>query len=78
MSQRREQVDESIVVNLQLRVDIKSFSNHNGFGTHQVKNAIEEFKDEISSELISRLENGEETGEFLQSVDFVNFEVLKR
>jgi hypothetical protein len=77
MSQRTENVNEEFVINLQVKVSIDSFSNHNGFGIGQIDSAIEEFKDEISNELLSKLVDEFQMQEFLQSVDFVSYEVTK-
>ena len=75
MSQRTKNVDEEMLVNLRVKVTLKSFSNHNGFNDEQVEQAKEEFKDEIIRHLNSKLEGGYEMDEFLYSVDFVNYEV---
>ena len=77
MSQRTENVNEDMIINLQVKVTIKSFSNHNGFGVGRIDRAIEEFKDEISNELLSKISNDFQMQEFLQSVDFVDYEVSK-
>lgn len=75
MSQRSEYVDEEIVVELKLKVTLNSFSNHDGFVNGQIKHAIEEFKEQIKKQLEYKI-NGEYCQqEFLQSVDFVNYEV---
>jgi len=75
MSQRSEQIDESMIINLKLEINIKSFSNHNGFKDGQIKQAIEEFKDCISKEIRNKIVNDYQMEEFLYSVDFVDFEV---
>lgn len=75
MSQRTREIDESVLINLQVNVTLKSFSNHDGFTEDQVKNAIEEFKDEIAKELTNKIADDYQMQEFLYSVDFVNYEV---
>lgn len=74
MSQRTQHVEEEIIVDLQFKVTIKSFSNHNGFKQGQIEMAIEEFKENIKKELEYKV-NGEYCQqEFLQSVDYVHYE----
>jgi len=75
MSQRSKSVDETIIVNLQLKVKLEQFSNHDGFKEGQIEKAIEEFKDEISNQLYYKIVNQYYQQEFLQTVDFVQFEV---
>jgi|688.fasta_scaffold529017_4 peptide subunit release factor RF-3 len=77
MSQRSKSVDETMLVNLQVKVNLESFSNHDGFKEGQLERAIEEFKDEISNQLYYKLENTYYQQEFLQSVDIVQFEVVR-
>jgi peptide subunit release factor RF-3 len=77
MSQRSKSVDETMLVNLQVKVNLESFSNHDGFKEGQLEKAIEEFKDEISNQLYYKLENTYYQQEFLQSVDIVQFEVVR-
>ena len=38
MSQITKNVDEDMLINLQVKVTLKSFSNHNGFNDKQKKN----------------------------------------
>ena len=75
MSQRTKNVDEEMLVNLQVKVTLKSFSNHNGFNDEQVEQAKEEFKYEIKNHLADKLGGEYEMEEFLCSVDFVNYEI---
>jgi len=75
MSQRTREIDESVLINLQVNVTLKSFSNHDGFTEDQVKNAIEEFKGEIAKELTNKIADDYQMQEFLYSVDFVDYEV---
>jgi hypothetical protein len=75
MSQRTENVDEEMLINLQVNVTLKSFSNHDGFSDKQVEKAKEEFKDEIMKHLTNKLADDYQMEEFLYSVDFVNYEV---
>lgn len=75
MSQRRKNVDEEMLINLQVKVTLKSFSNHNGFREGQIQRAKEEFKDEIMKHLINKLSDEYQMDEFLYSVDFVNYEI---
>ncbi len=77
MSQRSHSVDETILINLQVKVSLESFSNHDGFKDGQIERAVEEFKDEISNQLYYKLENTYYQQEFLQSVDFVQFDVVR-
>lgn len=77
MSQRNHSVDETILINLQVKVSLEEFSNHNGFKDGQIEKAIEEFKDEITNELYYKLENTYYQQEFLQTVDYVQFEVTR-
>ena len=75
MSQRIKNVDEEILINLQVKVTLNSFSNHNGFNDKQIGQAKEEFKDKIMKHLTNKLVNEYQMEEFLYSVDFVNYEV---
>lgn len=75
MSQRTKNVDEEMLINLQVNVTLKSFSNHNGFNDKQIEQAKEEFKDEIMKHLTNKLSDEYQMEEFLYSVDFVNYEV---
>ncbi len=77
MSQRTQNVNESINVDLKLKVIIKQFSNHNGFGNGQVDRAIDEFKEEIQKHLINMITEDYQMSEMLYSTDFVDFEVLE-
>jgi hypothetical protein len=77
MSQRSISVDETMLINLQVKVNLESFSNHDGFKDGQIEKAIEEFKEQIVGELYYRLENTYYQQEFLQSVDFAQFEVVR-
>ena len=75
MSQRTQQINEEIVVELKFKVKINSFSNHEGFKEGQVNKAIEEFKENIKKELEYIIEGEHSQQEFLQTVDFVTYEV---
>ncbi len=75
MSQRSKNVNEEIIVDLKFKVTIKSFSNHNGFKEGQIEQAIEEFKENIKKELECKVNGEYQQQEFLQSVDFVYYEV---
>lgn len=75
MSQRTEEVDESMLINLRVNVTIKKFSTHDGFFDGQVEQAKEEFEDEIANHLTKKLVNDYQMDEFLYSVDFVDYEV---
>ena len=75
MSQRTRSIEEEITIDLIFKVTLKSFSNHDGFSEKQIENAIEEFKEKIQKQ-IEYKSNGEYyQEEFLNSVDFVNYEV---
>lgn len=75
MSQRVQNLNEEIIVELKLRVNINSMSNHNGFSNGQITKAIDEFKDEIKKELQQNVCGTFQQQEFLQSVDFVSYTV---
>lgn len=75
MSQRSKNVNDEIVVDLKFKVTINSFSNHNGFKEGQLEKAIEEFKQQIKTELEYKVNGEYQQQEFLQSVDFVNYKV---
>jgi hypothetical protein len=75
MSQRVKNVGEEMLVNLQVKVNLNSFSNYDGFKEGQVEQAIEEFKSEIARELKNKLADHYQMQEFLYSVDFVNYEI---
>ena len=75
MSQRTHNLKKEITIDMIFKVTLKSFSNHNGFSEKQIENAIEEFKEKIQKQ-IEYKSNGEYyQEEFLNSVDFVNYEV---
>lgn len=76
MSQRSSDTfDIDFPLTLKLVVNDVKFSNHEGFKGDQIDRAIEEFKEKIESYLIDRVEREFYSIEFLNSVDFVNFEV---
>ena len=75
MSQRTQHVNKEIIVELKLKVTINDFSNHNGFSEKQIENAIEEFKEKIQKELEYKVDGKYYQEEFLNSVDFVNYEI---
>lgn len=75
MSQRIEYLEVPIDVELKVKVTIKSFSNHDGFFNGQIEKAIEEFKQEIKKELLYRITDEHQQQDFLQTVDYVTFEV---
>lgn len=76
MSQRSsDKFDIDFPLTLKLVVSDVKFSNHEGFKGDQLDRAIEEFKEKIESYLIDRVEREFYSIEFLNSVDFVNFEV---
>jgi hypothetical protein len=77
MSQRTHVLNENVVVNLQLNVNLKSLSNHNGFTQTQIENAINEFKENIQNELYDKIENEYNSEEFVYAVDYVNYTVTK-
>jgi hypothetical protein len=78
MSQRKQNVNIEISLNLPIKVRLKSLSNHNGFRQNQIDNAIEEFKERILEELMNKIENEYNQQEFIQSVDYVNYEVTSQ
>lgn len=75
MSQRTHQLNNEFTIDLKLKVKLKSFSNHNGFTEKQIKNAVEEFEEEIRKELEHKVCDDFQQGQFLESVGFVNYEV---
>jgi hypothetical protein len=75
MSQRTVRVDDEITVDLSFRVNIRSFSNHEGFYEGQVAGAIDEFTAKIRDELESKVCGEYQQQEFLDAVDFVTYEV---
>ena len=75
MSQRIHNLEKEITIDLNFKVTIKSVSNHNGFSEKQIENAIEEFKEKIQKQIEYKVNGGYYQEEFLNSVDFVNYEV---
>ena len=75
MSQRTKQVDKEFIIELKVKVTLNSFSNHNGFSQNQIDNAIEEFEETIKKQLEYKLNGEYYQQEFLNSVDFVQYEV---
>lgn len=78
MSQRTTNIDKEIIVDLSFKVTLKSFSNHDGFKNGQIEKAIEEFKDNIKKELEYIIEGEHGQQEFLETVDFVTYEVVPK
>lgn len=74
MSLRSRSVNEEIEVELKVRIKLTSFDHHNVVSDSQVTQAIQEFKDEIKSELKYKLD-GEYRQELLRSVHYVEYEV---
>lgn len=74
MGLRTKVINQEVIVDLKLKVNIESFSNHNGFNEGQVEMAIEEFKESINEMLKNKLCKNYQMEE-LQTVDFVNFSV---
>jgi len=77
MSQRTVEVNEEVLVTLQVKVKLNSFSNHEGLSSGKKEQAIKEFKEEIKGELLYELFEGNHNREFLNSVDFVDYDVIK-
>lgn len=75
MSQKIEYIKEEIEIDLKLQITINSFSNHNGFKEGQVKKAIQEFKENIQKEIEYKVNGEYQQQEFLETVDFVNYEI---
>lgn len=75
MSQRSKNIKEEIIVELKFKVVINSFSNHNGFKSGQIEQAVDEFKEQIKKQLECKVNGEYQQQEFLQSVDFVSYEV---
>ena len=75
MSQKRIKINEEIVLTMPLTIKIEEFSNHNGFTQKQIENAVEEFKQNILDEIENKICKDYYLEEFLQTVDFVNYEI---
>lgn len=75
MSQISKTVNQDIIVELELKVTINSFSNNNGFKDGQINQAIEEFREQIKNQLENKVNGGFQQQEFLQSVDYVSYDV---
>ncbi len=75
MSQRILYLEQEFKVDLTLKITINSFSNHDGFSEKQIENAIEEFKEKIQKEIEYKVNGEYYQEEFLNSVDFVNYEI---
>jgi beta-lactamase class D len=75
MSQRSQGVNEEFTIELKFKVTISSFSNHDGFKQGQIERAIEEFKENIKKEIEYNVNGEYNQQEFLQTVDYVNYEV---
>lgn len=75
MSQKIKYIKEEIEIDLKLKITINSFSNHNGFSEKQIENAIEEFKEKIQKQIEYKVNGEYYQEEFLNSVDFVNYEI---
>ena len=76
MSQRYHSVEKEIEVNLSVKVKLKQFSNHNGFKEGQIENAIEEFEEVVQAYLLELLVGEYYQDGLLQTVDYVNYEIL--
>ena len=74
MSLRSRSVNEEIEVELKVKIKLTSVDHHNVVSDIQVAQAIQEFKDEIKSELKYKLD-GEYRQELLRSVHYVEYEV---
>jgi hypothetical protein len=61
MSQRSKSVDETMLVNLQVKVNLESFSNHDGFKEGQLERAIEEFSVCVRQRIQGRVERSRES-----------------
>lgn len=75
MSQRLKSVNEEFTIELKLKVTINSFSNHDGFKQGQIEKAIQEFKENIQKKLEYKVNGEYHQQEFLQTVDYVNYEI---
>jgi hypothetical protein len=76
MSQRTTSINEDFVIELKFKVNIISFSNHNGFFHGQIDKAIEEFKEVIKEEIECNINGVYQQQEFLQTTDFVSYEII--
>lgn len=75
MSQRVKFIEEDMIVNLTVKVTLKSFSNHDGFRDGQIGRALKEFKEKILKELEYKINGEYSQDNLLDSVDIVNYEV---
>lgn len=76
MSQRTESINEDVIIELKFKVNIISLSNHNGFFYGQIDKAIEEFKEIIKEEMQCKINGVYQQQEFLQTTDFVSYEII--
>ena len=58
------------------KVKLKQFSNHDGFKEGQIENAIEEFEEVVQAYLLELLVGEYYQDGLLQTVDYVNYEIL--
>jgi len=75
MSQRYENIDKDIDIDLSLTVNLNRFSNHDGFSEGQLQKAIKEFEEKIKQEIIDKIAKEYFSEEFLNFADFVTYEI---
>ena len=76
MSQRRYDINEEIEVNITVKVKIKEISNYFSLDDKQIKECVEDFKNEIGEHLKSKLAvPSYQFEEVTRAVDGWNFEV---
>ncbi len=75
MAQRYIDINEEINITLKLKVNLTKLSDYKHFGEEQKQNAIDEFKTNIGLHLKNKLIDNVSQDDFLQSIDFVNYEV---
>jgi len=76
MSQRKERIEKVTSISIKIDINLKSFSNHDGFINGQIERAKKEFEEKIKQHLIGKLADDYNMEDFLSSVDYVNYEVF--
>ena len=78
MSLRSKLITQELPVTLELIVTLKSFTTHDGFREGQLQRAIEEFKEKIEEEILSKIVDNFQQQQFLFSSDFVEYEITSK
>lgn len=75
MGNRRFEVDEEFIQELDLKVKIKSFSNYQNIKQDNIKDIIDDIKAELPQYIIGVLQNhNTQSAEITDMVDFVDIE----